>query len=173
MGAKYDFTASNGSLIMKRTPVDGDVLPKTITFRSPSLVNALGKIRLYEAGKYYTSLLFTGFGEIDGVSPTSLEDAETKLLALIPTASGGGGGGTNYNQVTAYDTVGDLPITFDSGTIHAISILCVTGTLTISISGEETTLIAGQKTEMEATTLLVEDIVIQSSTGTFLATTIS
>ena len=172
MGAKYDFTASNGSLIMKRTPVDGDVLPKTITFRSPSLVNALGKIRLYEAGKYYTSLLFTGFGEIDGVSPTSLEDAETKLLALIPNA-GGGGGGSNYNNVTAYDTVADLPITFATGTIHSISILCITGTLTITISGEQTTLIAGQKTDMEATTLLVEDIVIQSSTGTFLATTIS
>jgi len=83
MGARYDFTASNGSLIMKRTPVDGDVLPKTITFRSFSLVNANAKIELFEAGKFYTSLLFTDFGTIDEVEPTDLQDAEDKLLALM------------------------------------------------------------------------------------------
>lgn len=173
MGAKYDFTASNGSLIMKRTPVDGDVLPKTITFRSPSLVNALGKIRLYESGKFTTSLLFTGFGEIDGVNPTSLEDAETKLLALIPTASGGGGGGTNYNTPTIYDTIADLPITFTAGTIHSISILSVSGTTTITVDGEETVLSESQEYFNEASTLIDVDIEINSCTGEFIATTLN
>jgi hypothetical protein len=173
MGAKYDFTASNGSLIMKRTPVDGDTAPKTITFRSPSLVNALGKIRLYEAGKYYTSLLFTGFGEIDGVNPTSLEDAETKLLALIPTASGGGGGDTNYNNVDAYDEDSVLPLTFDADTIHSFSIVAKTGTTTITVNGEATVLIAGQSTTITADALIDADISINSTTGEFLATVLS
>lgn len=173
MGAKYDFTASNGSLIMKRTPVDGDTAPKTITFRSPSLVNALGKIRLYEAGKYYTSLLFTGFGEIDGVNPTSLEDAETKLLALIPTASGGGGGSTNYNNVDAYDEDSVLPLTFDADTIHSFSIVAKTGTTTITVNGEATVLIAGQSTTITADALIDADISINSTTGEFLATVLS
>jgi hypothetical protein len=172
MGAKYNFTASNGSLIMKRTPVDGDTAPKTITFRSPSLVNALGKIRLYEAGKYYTSLLFTGFGEIDGVNPTSLEDAETKLLALIPTASGGGGG-TNYNNVDAYDEDSVLPLTFDADTIHSFSIVAKTGTTTITVNGEATVLIAGQSTTITADALIDADISIDSTTGEFLATVLS
>ena len=81
--AKYDFTSLNGSIIMRRTPIDNDTSYKTITFRSLSLVNALGRIRLYESGDFYTSLQFTDFGLIDGVTPTSLEDAEEKLLALI------------------------------------------------------------------------------------------
>lgn len=172
MGAKYNFTASNGSLIMKRTPVDGDVLPKTITFRSPSLVNALGKIRLYEAGKYYTSLLLTGFGLIDGVAPTSLEDAETKLLALMAGTSGGATSGS-YNNPTVYDTPGDLPISFASGTIHSISVLALTGTTTITVDGEETVLAEGQEFFSEATALFDIVISIDSTTGTFIATTIN
>lgn len=81
--ANYDFTSLNGSIIMRRTPIDNDTSYKSITFRSLSLVNANSKIELFEAGKFYTSLLFTDFGEIDGVPPTDLEDAEDKLLALI------------------------------------------------------------------------------------------
>jgi len=81
--AKFNFTSLNGSIIMRRTPIDNDTSYKTITFRSLSLVNALDRIRLYESGDFYTSLQFTDFGEIDGVTPTSLEDAEEKLLALI------------------------------------------------------------------------------------------
>lgn len=80
--AKYDFTSLNGSIIMRRTPIDNDTSYKTITFRSLSLVNALDRIRLYESGSFYTSLLFTDFGLIDGVAPTSLENAEFLLLNL-------------------------------------------------------------------------------------------
>lgn len=170
--SQWDFTASGGSLVKTLVSPEDYVGARIKSYTAPKFDLSTNKITISEQGKYDSTIMFHEFNEIDGVSPTDLADAYTKLLALVPTASGGGSG-TNYNQVTAYDTVADLPITFDSGTIHAISILCVTGTLTISISGEETTLVAGQKTEMEATTLLVEDIVIQSSTGTFLATTIS
>jgi len=169
--SQWDFTASGGSLVKTLVNPEEYVALRRKSYTAPKFDMSLDKITIFEQGKYDSTIKFHEINQIDGVEPASLADAYTKLLALVPTA--GGGGGTQYNQVTAYDTVGDLPITFDSGTIHAISILCITGTLTISISGEETTLIAGQKTEMEATTLLVEDIVIQSSTGTFLATTIS
>lgn len=170
--SQWDFTASGGSLVKTLVSPEDYVGARIKSYTAPKFDLATNKITISEQGKYDSTIMFHEFNEIDGVPPTNLADAYTKLLALVPTASGGGSG-ANYNQVTAYDTVADLPITFDSGTIHAISILCITGTLTISISGEETTLVAGQKTEMEATTLLVEDIVIQSSTGTFLATTIS
>lgn len=172
MGAKYDFTASNGSLIMKRTPVLGDVLPKTITFRSPSLVSALGKIRLYESGKYYTSLLFTGFGLIDGVAPTSLGDAETKLIALMAGTNGGSTSGS-YNTPTIYDTPADLPIEFDANSIHSISVLALTGTTTIEVDGEETVLSEGQEYFNEASALIDVQILINSTTGTFIVTTIN
>ena len=81
--AKFDFTSLNGSIIMRRTPVNNDTSYKTITFRSFSLVNALDRIRLYESGSFYTSLLLTDFGTIDGIAPTSLENAEIMLLNLI------------------------------------------------------------------------------------------
>jgi len=85
MGAKYNFTIEGSSLVIRRTPIDGDTAYKAITFKSPSLTNTLGKIRLFEAGDFQTSLRFVDFGEIDGVEPTDIENAETLLLALIET----------------------------------------------------------------------------------------
>jgi hypothetical protein len=93
--ANYNFTSLNGSIIMQRTPIDNDTAPKTITFRSLSLVNALGRIRLYEAGKFYTSLQFGNFGTIGGVLPTDLQDAEKLLLSII-------GSGTLTNLTLFY-----------------------------------------------------------------------
>lgn len=170
--AKWNFFVTGGSLIKELDTSGNDVEPRSQSFMQPSLDLEGGKIVFKESGQYKTAIYFSQIGTIDGVSPTDIQDAYDKLIALIPT-SGGGSGGSNYNTATAYDTVGDLPITFPTGTIHSISILCITGTLTITISGEETVLIAGQNTDIEATTLIVEDIVIESSTGTFLITTLS
>jgi hypothetical protein len=136
-----------------------------------SFTNAIGKLRFFEAGKFKFSALFTRIGTIGGVTPTDIDNAETLLLALIPTASGGGGG--TYNNVTVYDAPGDLPITFGPETIHSISILCLTGTLTITVGGEETVLSAGQNTDITATTLIEEEISIDSTTGTFTITTLN
>ena len=133
----------------------------------------MGKIRLYEAGKYYTSLLFTGFGKIDGVSPTSLEDAETKLLTLISGTGGGGSASGSYNTPTVYDTPGDLPISFTENTVHSISILSLTGDTTITVDGEETVLSEGQEYFNEASSLIDVVISIDSATGTFIATTLN
>lgn len=172
--AKIDITASNGSLILKRTPVMGDVLPKTITFRQPSIVVANGKIKFYESGDYSTSLLFSNLGTIDGNTPTDILDAEDMILALMSSIGGGGGGSsTSYNTPTVYDTPGDLPITFDADTIHAISILCLTGTLTCTINGEEVIYAIGEGTDIEADGLIDQEISIDSTTGTFLISTVN
>jgi len=80
--AKFNFTSLNGSIIMRRTPIDNDTSYKSITFRSLSLANALGRIKLYEAGKFKTSLQFIDFGLIDGVAPSDIHDAEILLLNL-------------------------------------------------------------------------------------------
>lgn len=169
--SQWDFTASGGSLVKTLVDPSDYVAPRSKSYTAPKFDMAANKITIFEQGQYDSTILFHEFNEIGGVAPTDLADAYTKLLALVPTS--GGGSGTEYNTVTAYDTVADLPITFATGTIHAISILCITGTLTVTISGEETDMVAGQKTDMEASALLEEDVVINSSTGTFLVTTIS
>jgi len=166
---KWVFTASNGSVVAKMTPDTDEIKPKTFTFRELSLTNALGKLRFFESGKFKFSALFTRIGDIGGDTPTDIDDAETLLLALIPTASGGGG---TYNNATVYDTPGDLPITFNANTIHSISILCLTGTLTVTIGGEETELSAGQNTDIKGDTLIENEISIDSTTGTFIVTTL-
>lgn len=167
---KWIFTANNGSVVAKMTPNTNEVNEKTHTFRNLSISNAIGKLRFFESGNYVFSTLFSMVGAIGGETPTDIDDAETKILALIPTASGGGG---SYNNTTIYDTEGDLPITFDANTIHAISILCKTASLTVTIAGEETDLTEGQSLEIEADGLIADEISIDSASGKFIVTTIN
>jgi len=170
--AKWNFTASNGQLVAKLTPVSGDVTARTYSFKEASIEMAVGKIKYFESGIYRFSTLFTAIGTIDGDTPTDLADAEDKLLALIPSSSGGGTSGS-YNTPTVYDTVGDLPIEFNSNTIHSISMLCLTGTFTVRVNGEETVLSAGENMDIEATTLIADEISLNSTTGTFKVTTLN
>ena len=169
--AQVDITLVNNQVIVEWL---GGENPRKRTFSSLSLsLTPTDKISLYEDGNYKTQLAWQSINEIDGVAPTSYDDAFTKLQALIPSSSGGGGGaGSNYNNVTVYDTPANLPITFAGGTIHSISMLCLTGTLTVTIGGEQTVLQAGQSTSVDATTLIVEAISLDSTTGTFLVTTL-
>ena len=81
--ANYNFTIEGDSLVMRRTPISGDTSYKAITFKQPSLVNTLGKIRLFEAGEFQTSLIFTDFGTIGGLTPSDINDAESMLLDLL------------------------------------------------------------------------------------------
>lgn len=170
--AKWNFTANNGQLVASLTPESGDVTQRTYSFKEASIEMAVGKIKYFESGIYRFSTLFTAIGTIDGATPTDLADAEAKLLALIPSSSGGGTGGI-YNTPRVYDTVGDLPISFDANTIHSISILSTSGTTTITVYGEETILAEGQEYFNEATTLINVEISIDSCTGTFVATTLN
>ena len=89
--AKYDFTIEGNSLVMQRTPISNDMQEKAISFRSPSLVEANNRIKLFEAGNFQTSLIFTDFGLIDGEAPSDIIDAKDKLLTLFANFNGGGG----------------------------------------------------------------------------------
>lgn len=171
--AKWNFTANNGQLVAKLTPESGDVTARTYSFKEASIEMAVGKIKYFESGIYRFSTLFTAIGTIDGDTPTDLADAEAKLLALIPNSSGGGTGGSNYNTPTVYDTPADLPIEFLANTLHSISMLCLTGTLTVTVSGEETILSAGENMDIEASTTIDDIISLDSTTGTFKVTTLN
>jgi len=169
--SQWDFTASGGSLVKTLVDSASYVAPRTKSYTAPKFDMSLDKIIIFEQGKYDSTIMFHEINEIDGVAPTDLADAYTKLLALVPTA--GGGGGTQYNNVDAYDEDATLPLTFGAGTIHSFSIVAKTGDTTITIGTEETVVIEGQSATITATGLIAEEISIDSTTGTFLATTLS
>ncbi len=172
--AKWNFSVVGSSLIKSLDTSGSDVNPRSQSFMQPSVDMVLDKLTFKEGGQYKTSVLFSLIGTIDGDTPTDLQDAYDKLIALIGTMSGSGGGGTgSYNTPTVYDTVGDLPISFGANSIHSISILSTSGTTTITVDGEETTLAEGQEYFNEASTLTDVVITIDSCTGTFVATTIN
>jgi hypothetical protein len=167
--AQVDITTVNGNVVIEWT---GGLNLRKMTFGALSISTAPPeKIYFYEDGAYKTALYYAQINEIDGVAPTDYEDAVDKILALLPSA--GGGSATSYDTATNYDTVGDLPITFDANTIHSISILSITGNTVITVDGEPTTLVEGQSTTINATALIDVAISIDSASGTFLATTLS
>lgn len=167
----WNFTASNGQLIKTLDTTGNTVLPRVETFMQPSFSQNADKIHIMESGTYKSAVVFSTIGTIDGVAPTDIEDAMAKLIALVPNSSGGGG--TNYNTPTEYDTVADLPLTFDSGTIHSIAIIALTGDLTITVGVETVVMTEGSSKEITASTLINQDITIVSCTGTFNVTTLS
>lgn len=172
--AKWNFSVVGSSLIKSLDTSGLNVNPRSQSFMQPSVDMVLDKLTFKEGGQYKTSVLFSLIGTIDGDTPTDLQDAYDKLLALIATMSGGGGGATgSYNTPTVYDTPADLPIEFDANTIHSISMLCLTGTLTVTVNGEETVLSAGENMDIEASTTIDDIISLDSTTGTFKVTTLS
>jgi len=169
MATTWNFTANGSSVIKTLDETDPVVSPRSQSFADLGVRMVGTIIYLYEGGNYATSVMFNQIGTIGGATPTDLQDAYDKLVALIPTVAGG----STYDNVTAYDTPGALPITFLANTIHSISILSITGNTVVTIGGEATTLVEGQSTSIEATALIDDTIVINSASGTFLATTLS
>jgi len=169
--AQVDITTVNGNLVIEW--LGGQNLRK-MTFASPSISTAPPeKIYFYEDGVYKTALYYSQINEIDGVAPTNYADAVSKIEAILPTVGAGGAGGGSYNNVDAYDEDATLPLTFTANSIHSFSIVAKTGNTTITVNGEETVIIEGQSTTITATGLIAEEISIDSTTGEFLATTLS
>ena len=168
---KWNFTVVGGSLIKKLDETNPVVSSRSKSYTAPKFDMVGSTIYIYEQGEYDSALQFSQIGTIDGDTPTDLQDAYNKLIALIPTSSGGGSS-SNYNNVTAYDEDATLPLTFATNTINSISIVAKEGTTTITIGAETTTLIEGQTTTIKADGLIVEVISIDSTTGSFLATTL-
>jgi len=170
--SQWDFTVSGGSLVKTLVAPEDYVAPRSKSYTAPKFDMVLDKITISEQGNYDSTILFHEFNEIGGVAPTDLEDAYALLLALVPT-NGGGSGGTQYNNIDAYDEDATLPLTFATGTIHSFSIVAKTGDTTITINGETSIVIEGQSASATADGLIVGEISIDSTTGTFLATTLS
>lgn len=168
--ATWNITAGNGSLVLTLDTEAGRFSPRTITFREPSTTLCLDAIKFYESGIYKKKLNFGDFGLIDGNVPTDIENAEDLILVLIPTS--GGITPTLYDLETIYDESKDLP-EFEANTIHAYSLVCLTGTTTLTIGADSTVLTAGQSVSGEATTTFENTISITANTGTFLLTTIT
>lgn len=121
--AKWNFFVSNASLIKELDTSGNDVNPQSQSFLAPTLDLQGAKIVFKDNGAYKTALLFTEIGTIDGDTPTDLQDAYDKIIALIPNSGGGGGSvgtlqqvtnngktTTNYietGNVTATDVIGD------------------------------------------------------------------
>lgn len=169
--SQWNFTASGGSLVKTLVNPENYVGERIKSYTAPKFDLGTKKITIFEQGNYDSTIYFHEFNQIDGVEPTDLQDAYDKLLALVPTA--GGGAETQYNNVDAYDEDATLPLTFNANTIHSFSIVAKTGNTTITVNGEETIIIEGQSATITATGLIAEEISIDSTTGTFLATTLS
>jgi len=84
MGA-YNFSALGNVLKVELVPNEEDVNPRVYSFINPStrLVENNTKIKFYESGKFVKSFLFSEIGTIDSEIPTSLVDANDKVLVLI------------------------------------------------------------------------------------------
>lgn len=170
--AKWNFSVVGASLVKVLDTSGFDVNPRSQSFMQPSVDMVLDKLMFKESGQYKTAVPFSMIGTIDGVNPTDLQDAYDKILALINIIGGGSVVGT-YNTPTVYDTPADLPIEFNSNTIHSISVLSTSGTTTITVDGEETLIGEGQEYFNEASTLIDVSISIDSTTGAFIVTTLS
>ena len=169
--AKYDITAVGGSIVLTLDTNAGQYEPRVISLKQPGIRQSLNSVKFFDGGVYQTALAYENIGDVDGAAPTSLSDAVTKIIALIPNASGGGGSTTNYNDPDIYQ-LGDLtlPHTFASGTIHSISITSTTGNLTIEVNNVEAVVEEGQTINFTAGSTLDETIDIISTTGTYTIT---
>jgi hypothetical protein len=166
--AKYSFTVSNSSLIVDLNLESGLFKPEKISFKSPSVKLGLD-LNLFEAGYFVKSFLLHNIDLINGIAPTDLSDAFNKINTIL----GGVASSTNgviYNTPVVYDTPANLPITFAANTIHEISLLCLTGTLTVTVDGESTVLGVNQQMRLVSTTTINKIITINSTTGTFVVT---
>jgi hypothetical protein len=101
--AKWNFFATNSSLIRELDTSGDDVNPQSQSFLTPTLDLQGAKIVFKEGGLYKTAILFTEIGTIDGVNPTDLQDAYDKIIALIPNSSGP----SSFPNLTEVLTQGD------------------------------------------------------------------
>ena len=100
MATIWNFTANSFSVIKA---LDGASPPREQSFNALSLRMVDGIIYLYEYGLYASSVKFEQIGTIDAVSPTDLQDAYDKILAIIPT-----GGATIQTLQQVLDNNHDL-----------------------------------------------------------------
>jgi len=109
--AKWDFKIVGASFVKELVPVADDVNPRSQSFMQPSFDLEGDKIVMKESGQYVTAIYFPQIGEIDGVAPTDIDDANAKLLTLVENFNGGGAASQNLAETLAIDNkTNDIPI---------------------------------------------------------------
>ena len=81
--AKWNFIVSGNQLIKELVVTDNDTDPRSESFMQPSFDLQGGKIVMKESGQYKTAIYFSQIGTIGGETPTDIEDAYDKLIALV------------------------------------------------------------------------------------------
>lgn len=76
---KYNFSKNGTNLIITLDTESGKYAPEIVTVNDPNFTLENNNIWLYENGKFLRFFLFNQLGTIDGVIPTSTDDAYTKL----------------------------------------------------------------------------------------------
>ena len=81
--AKWNFFKTGSSLIKQLVVTDDDVDRRSESFTQPSLDLQGDKIVFKESGQYKTAIMFAQIGTIAGDTPTDLQDAYDKIIAII------------------------------------------------------------------------------------------
>lgn len=164
----YSFTLNSNQLSV--TGSDGTYE----TYMHPSVILTKdSKIWLHESGIFKQTFSFRNLGEINGDAADNIQNGFVLIRALISGLITSMGTAINYNTENIYDESDTLPLEFDSGTIHSYSILCKTGTTTITVNGNTTILVSGQTYSDSVSTTFDGDISVDSTTGTFLLTVVT
>lgn len=88
---KWNFTVQGSQLLKTATEGSGNTdSVRTETFASPTFNKVNSEIKISDAGVYKTAITLSQINEIGGVVPTDLDDALSKLLALVENFNGGG-----------------------------------------------------------------------------------
>jgi len=88
---QWDFTTVGNSLLMTATATSGDSGNIRVeTFMSPSFNLVNRQIAISEGGVYKTAVTLSQINEINGVAPSDLDDALSKLITLVENFNGGG-----------------------------------------------------------------------------------
>lgn len=83
---QYIFTASNGQLVVELDNGANDWENNEKTSYRQASVQRLGNhINISDSGIFQKDFLFEHIKTIGGVAPTDINDAFTKILALIPS----------------------------------------------------------------------------------------
>lgn len=83
MASIWNFTIENQAVQAELVVTDNNFAPRALTLKVPSYTFGAGRVKCFDSGKFRKSFLFTEFGTIGGVAPTSLQDAYDKLVLLV------------------------------------------------------------------------------------------
>ena len=115
VAGQWDFSIKNGQLLKTLNTSGGNFSPREVSFMQPSLALITDKILFFESGNYKTSLGFTNIGDIDGETPSDLQDAYDKITDLIANFNLGGATPSLFDVLS----VNDRPVNILEGASEA------------------------------------------------------